>query len=140
MREIKFRAWETKEKRMLHTGSFEIYLYDRGTGKSDYGISHHFQDEPNRVYKFTSCKANNFNPKNPEVILMQFTGLLDKNKKEIYEGDIVEMKGYHFSKFEVKVHLVRFTDTGFFELWYFDDDPEIEIIGNIYENPELMKE
>ena len=37
-REIKFRAWETKEKRMLHCGSFNISLH----GDGNYGINHHF--------------------------------------------------------------------------------------------------
>ena len=91
-----------------------------------------------------------------DMKLMQFTGLLDKNGKEIYEGDIVKRTYNEYSEnFEVKY----FSDDGYpaFDLddihGYLCDsesnllseaigageDIELEIIGNIYENPELIK-
>lgn len=77
-----------------------------------------------------------------EVELMQYTGLKDKNGKEIYEGDI-----YHVGDKNIR-YLVVWFDSGFegkqlrstsyagLKSWAKD----IEILGNIYENPELLEE
>lgn len=75
---------------------------------------------------------------------MQFTGLLDKNGKEIFEGDIVKC----FEDLDIEeiehIAVVEFTDAQFVladieqpETWPFDN--RTEIIGNIHENPELIK-
>ena len=79
-----------------------------------------------------------------DVIIMQFTGLHDKNGKEIYEGDILD--------FGNKNYVPVVFDNGCFNVfdeplgWDFDSE-EIpvktnfnycEIVGNIYENPELL--
>ncbi len=68
------------------------------------------------------------------LILMQFTGLLDKNGKEIYEGDILETSG--------GIHKVEWDSVGgfypFVDVSCLIEDGIVEIIGNIYENPELL--
>lgn len=87
--------------------------------------------------------------------LGQFTGLLDRTGKEIYEGDVISVNGKY-------LRLVKFIDeyacfciarisdldknleTGYWQQvipgWWNNPDREIEIVGNIYDNPELMKE
>ena len=72
-----------------------------------------------------------------------FTGLLDKNGKEIYEGDVVE---YETSTRKHKGKIVPISG-GYawkhagidFHLWDMDEE-KLEVIGNIYEHPELLKE
>ena len=82
-----------------------------------------------------------------EFILMQFTGLKDKNGKEIYEGDIVKI-GILLNELVIYEGVVaysngRFTcDTGKLEIdwWRYEITKQtIEIIGNIHENPELLE-
>jgi len=75
------------------------------------------------------------------VVVMQFTGLLDKNGKEIYEGDIVR-EFWNGNPDPCCVQVVEWDDNessgprvvGF----YLQDGDEYEVIGNIYENPELL--
>lgn len=112
MRTIKFRAWDVNHKRM--------HLWEE-LKKADYLT---------RFIEWTSRK-----------ILMQFTGLLDKHGKEIYEGDIVNVyddigpepsMGKKFDRYTVKLGDYAFM--AFLETMIGD----IEIIGNIYENPNLL--
>lgn len=77
--------------------------------------------------------------------LMQFTGLLDKNWKEIYEGDIVKFDplikmGNCDGTFAVEI---KWNEFGWYPWWgtipQIQADHGCQIIGNIYENPELLK-
>ena len=111
-REIKFRVWDKAFKRMKVTGI---------------GINNGVLD-------------------GDDVEIMQYTGLKDKNGKEIYEGDIVKGKGLDFYNPDVTRVVVEWLGCG---SWYpFADNednmpypyPEAEeVIGNIYENPELLE-
>lgn len=92
-----------------------------------------------------------------KCILMQSTGLLDKNAKEIYEGDIVVVPNQNYDPSNgddnnlikvVSYHVNRFgiedMKAGEFEelydYWTGENETEdIEIVGNIYENPDLLK-
>ena len=82
-----------------------------------------------------------------EIELMQSTGLKDKNDKEIFEGDILDYKG--------RKALVRWHGSYASFIYRFVDEPhkrnaewkplylaymKCEIIGNIYENPELLED
>lgn len=125
MREIKFRAW-VKEKKAI----FEVILIDYVTKKVTYLLE--------RVGHLLSIRDAKFN----DIEFMQYTGLKDKNNKEIYEGDI-----FHIGSKKI-LYVVEWIDCGlkgrqiknksWIGLDYWKDD--IEVIGNIYENPELMEE
>ena len=118
MREIKFRAWLYPYKRMIYEfnllqkqGGFHLWL-------------------PGEEYLPGSFE------------LMEYTGLHDKNDKEIYEGDILRFDlsemGY------IELGFIEFIDSGF---WMKSPNGQIhlptqerrEVIGNIHENPELLK-
>ena len=69
---------------------------------------------------------------------MQFTGIHDKNGKEIYEGDILEnQKERSVVYFEDGCFYVKFKDCRY-RIGGFDRN-YIRVIGNIHENPELLK-
>lgn len=128
MREIKFRAW-VKEKKAI----FEVILIDYVSKKVTYIVE--------RTGHLLNIRHDKFN----DVELMQYTGLKDKDNKEIYEGDIL------FESFGEKYYKVIFENGGFraefngdFEDHSFDLIDVVaqgcEIVGNIYENSELIKE
>lgn len=86
-----------------------------------------------------------------KVALMQFTGLHDKNGAEIYEGDILKVRGFNRYEREWTKYFVVVWDNGFCleregELYDFfgqqHGSNKLEkgvVIGNIHENPELLK-
>ncbi len=118
MRQIKFRVWEIKKKRFL-----EVMLL------------HHFD---NGVTSLTcSDGKSNVHLFEEDWILMQYTGLKDKNGKEIYEGDIVRHRkaGGIMGQGEIVIEVSRGVVV---KNWPIAFDPEV--IGNIHENPELLKE
>lgn len=119
MEEIKFRAWDKENKTMMITTDLVI-------------------DFNGNVCTF-DWDGNKGLEKN--IILMQYTGLLDKQGKKIYEGDIVKSDWYEDIQRITGAKIIfsagRFTCLGLkFDLY---EMPELEVIGNIYENPELIK-
>lgn len=121
-REIKFRAWNGKG---LITNSTDFKFYVRE------GRCYWLEDDGKETWLASTS----------EWPLMQYTGLKDKNGVEIYEGDIIDDKGVTwYVEFGNGRYTLRCTchypDGDFY---VFEDSPGYEVIGNIYENPELLK-
>lgn len=116
MREIRFRAWDGSE--MHYGGDVIIYL-----GRA--------------WLENMSLDARVIHVKDtPPLIALQFTGLHDKNGKEIYEGDIIRGESGDLPvKWRGGFYLVRPDQTAF-SLY---DGYELEVVGNIYETPEPLK-
>jgi len=138
MREIKFRAWNKVSDTMTY------FDFNTIKDKWDWLYSIH------NVYTTSN-------------VTMQYTGLKDKNGVEIYEGDVVSTEDYlshmanHFAGTELNIKIkkygIRF-ERGSFRLYDFKTKSwvavidhhtiskvkKIQVIGNIYENPELLEE
>ena len=120
MRDIKFRAWNKCGFMCDPISFFEIQYY--GEWKKD------------------------------DLTIMQFTGLQDKNGMDIYEGDVIFRSAILFKK-EAPIeetYVVYYRQDGFYALKPNNTDPnpafgklrhytDFEVIGNIYENPELIE-
>ena len=124
MREFKFRAWDT-EKQEMATVNF--------IGLNDYEVG--MEDEECRRWRATY----------PYVCrLMQYTNLKDKNGKEIYEGDILKVKldngeanlYVKYTNGEYRVVNEGKWEDSLYIYMYFGD---VEVVGNIYENEDLLK-
>ena len=120
MRDIKFRAWDKKRKMII---SWRQLFYEE-TSPGEY-LHRALIDS--------------------DYILMQYTGLKDKNGKEIFEGDILRDVNNPEWKYEILWGLYewRMSLHGKKQTTMFRHDQkghyEYEVIGNIYENPELFK-
>ncbi len=113
MREIKFRAWNIQQSKMIEVRKIDFIFYGNPSVISDVS----YPDDEN--------------------ILMQYTGLKDRNGKEIYEGDIV--------KDVIGVgNIIYFETYTSFMILYKNEklhnlNIDLEVIGNIYENKDLLK-
>ena len=117
MREIKFRAWDKRFNQMADVHAIALH----------------------QNILILSTRSDRDTPFS-EVNLMQFTGLKDKNGKEIYEGDI-------FENHQADINIVNWFGgswcyenyhAGALPLW--PDNETCEVLGNIYENPELLND
>jgi len=142
-REIKFRAWSEKDKCWIGDGPYDVLALSL-----DGDIFRCHSD---------SCEST-IKEIYGEVVLQQFTGLTDKLGKDIYEGDIIVIDdlypyfdegkrnyvavvewcfaGFHYVKYCVNPDKVGVSD-GINEP--LEEGDQFSIIGNIYQNPELLK-
>ena len=130
MKELKFRAWDTKYK-----GWCTHFVID------NYGNAH-------SIFGTISSIEDNQRYWKEHVVIMQFTGLYDRHGKEIYDGDIVKFSGYYFGdtyeKESVEAvywnHKEKSYSYNFQNIGFQEGPTWCEVIGNIFDNPELMKE
>lgn len=135
MREIKFRAWWSSAQKMYEVSALEFNKQQGITSIEliDSDGQHHLTEDAQ---------------------LMQFTGLKDKNGREIYEGDIVkgDLRRMYLMPYESNPQIlaVDYEDdmrlnpfhvqVGYDgELWVDVLEDGFEVIGNIYENKDLLK-
>lgn len=116
MRSIKFRAWDVQNKRFIKN------------------VQNLFND----MGKYPACFADVLNDDN--YIVEQYTGLKGQNGVEIYEGDVIRGEtGWYgeviWSGVGFRVCAKRLMDTTWLEYVY----PEIEVVDNVHENPELLE-
>jgi uncharacterized phage protein (TIGR01671 family) len=134
VREIKFRAWDKENRWMEEIDGNNLYI---ANGK---------------IYEVCDgLEGLEKKDVSDRYILMQCTGLKDKSGKEIYEGDIIRIRETEFDDWQV--YLIEYH--GDRDYPAFDTEPsidcdsnglsyataccELEVIGNIFENPELLE-
>ena len=124
MREIKFRAWDKRQEAFIFPTNDET----------------RFVHWPNQLPNFNVCYQWN-------IVLTQYTGLKDKNGKEIYEGDILESENWRGKVFFATDLACFYCETFKFPKSCYSDHQfplcnsgSVQVVGNIYENVELLED
>ena len=134
MRETKFRAWLKEEEKMVNVETMDF---------TDKTIRCLKKNEFINAYLLRRVSFD-------DVELMQYTGLRDKNGKEIYEGDIIKYK-FPYDKRIKHISPVKFLETeasfgikdrygNEIPLYTISANNYFEVIGNIYKNKNLLEE
>jgi len=132
MREIKFRAWDKNEERMIYSG----------TEQNDYPFVWQLHNTGIDVLEHDGTDWNRLK----DLVFEQYTGLKDKNGKEIYEGDVLERFPYWgwYVVYENGCFRMSWINEVQRVNWkHYSLNQEMtedwEVIGNIHENPELLE-
>jgi len=133
-RDIKFRAWHKEKKEMK---CLDFLNLSRANFCGEWKVK-----QPDDLFGIATTVGDLWNIE--DVELMQYTGLKDKSGVEIFEGDILKLT----SSVKTYISSVLFKDGKFCvklnDGWYVSIASELfedtEVLGNIYENPELLEE
>jgi uncharacterized phage protein (TIGR01671 family) len=138
MREMKFRCWDGEKMwypETLSNDNSDTYFtfFNKKEGTIGWGLY-------DRAFENRICSGE-------YDYIMQFTGLKDKNGKKIYEGDIVWLLNIDKNGTD-DLGEIKFDNGSFWfqgkwfttHDWHFYNNSQKEILGNIYENPNLIKE
>jgi len=126
-REIKFRAWLKYGKEIVDVEEIDFM---------NEVINYIDNDYENNEQEIIGAYFEN-------IELMQYTELKDKNNKEIYEGDIVKFLNGIFEVIwcnEKASFMLKNKEYKEFLNFIYENNNVMEIVGNIYKNPELIKE
>jgi uncharacterized phage protein (TIGR01671 family) len=138
VREYKFRAWNNETNVMVDVWQLSKHLYSNDSPALQPSVVKDNNKDCQSIIHDSSC-----------FILMQFTGLSDKHGKEIYEGDIVDdgvslpvtYRGVIEYSAERGCFFINRCHFGAGGYGMLDEDvrKDMEVIGNIYEHPDLLK-
>ena len=129
MREIKFRAWCNDQKRM-----FTKVLIGNTTNPDSDDYTAHCIFRGGNWYN---------SDEHDSVVFMQYTGLKDKNGVEIWQKDICKVEGVGNALVDICPYYGVIFRSGEYEypiVYCISENDKYEVIGNIYENPELLEE
>ena len=131
MKDLKFRAWDKKKNDWFDDDDGELYI--ELNGKINFGWNGEVMDD------YTN-----------RIILMQYTGLKDKNGVEIYEGDFLMAGDAYLGVIKYDSTRAQFIGKNIGETFQEDEYDTLytkngrfnsaKVIGNIYENPELLED
>ncbi len=122
MREISYRAWDRINKEMV------------------YDIQKAYDDQYGNFHE--RCFWDYLDPgegNEKQYDIMQYTGLKDRKGEKIFEGDVLEICRFEEPIYKVVKYVWHGFTTSKGDNVYFPSEKRVQIVGNIYETPELMK-
>lgn len=131
MRDIKFRAWDKTINQM----NYKVLVGNTDTNDPNYTCNSILIKEPPEDVKWMNADEYC-------IDLMQYTGLKDKNGKEIYDGDVLDLSGnYYVCEFYYGRFRIVNPKDKLQGLSHFENETQdyLEIIGNIYQDKHLLK-
>jgi hypothetical protein len=134
---LKFRAWDKTRNEM----NYRVMVGNCDTDDENWTCPTIWIEERKKWLHFDDYEC-----------IMQSTGLKDKNGKEIFEGDVIStytdnlvikrdnLLGFYVEVGEKRNYFAETVDIEYLDLFAKDFGVAVEVLGNIYENPELLEE